>query len=133
MDKNKKTSYLVSFVLVLVSFAIIQILILSGIIDSYWQSILFLVYKYNTFNIIEYNRRKFGTNNLGTCRFYVNRCIQCRNFFENWNNRRNTRIFYSLINWRVVCIFIFSCNRNTSIEVKRRLSCYSNLGFWRNN
>ena len=36
MDKNKKTSYLVSFVLVLVSFAIIQILILSGIIDSYW-------------------------------------------------------------------------------------------------
>lgn len=43
MDKNKKTSYLVSFVLVLVSFAIIQILILSGIIDSYWQSILFLL------------------------------------------------------------------------------------------
>lgn len=43
MDKNKKTSYLVSFVLVLVSFAIIQILILSGTIDSYWQSILFLL------------------------------------------------------------------------------------------
>lgn len=43
MDKNKKTSYLVTFVLVLVSFAIIQILILSGIIDSYWQSILFLL------------------------------------------------------------------------------------------
>lgn len=43
MDKNKKTSYLASFGLVLISFAIIQILISAGIIDSYWQSILFLL------------------------------------------------------------------------------------------
>lgn len=41
MDKNKKTSYMASFVLILISFAIIQILISVGIIDSYWQSIIF--------------------------------------------------------------------------------------------
>ncbi|EGC84052.1 branched-chain amino acid ABC transporter permease [Anaerococcus hydrogenalis] len=43
MDKNKKTSYMASFVLILISFAIIQILISVGIIDSYWQSIIFLL------------------------------------------------------------------------------------------
>ena len=43
MDKNKKISYLASFALIIFSFAIVQILISTGIIDSYWQSTLFLL------------------------------------------------------------------------------------------
>lgn len=43
MDKNKKTSYIATSLIVLLTFVIVQGLILLGIIDSYWQSILFFL------------------------------------------------------------------------------------------
>lgn len=43
MDKNKKTSYIAIIFLVLLTFVIIQSLIFIGIIDSYWQAILFFI------------------------------------------------------------------------------------------
>ena len=61
MDKNKKISYLASFALIIFSFAIVQILISTGIIDSYWQSILFLLY----INIILSISLNITVGNLG--------------------------------------------------------------------
>lgn len=43
MDKNKKISYIATTLLILLTFVIIQALIIGGVIDSYWQAILFFL------------------------------------------------------------------------------------------
>lgn len=43
MSENRRKTYIITFALVLVAFAIIQGLISAGIINRYWQSILILI------------------------------------------------------------------------------------------
>ena len=43
MSKNRRKTYIITFALVLIAFAIIQGLITAGIINRYWQNILILI------------------------------------------------------------------------------------------
>ena len=133
MDKNKKLSYITTYVLLIVLYFILFSLINSGFISRYQVGILILI----LINVIlaaslNVTVGCLGQITLGHAGFMSIGAYTAALLTKSGFSFRVSRLHCSFNNWWTCSRSHRIYNRNTCFKTYWRLSCYYNFSFWRN-